>query len=125
LGWLTDLCDRRDLAAATLELLAPLTVRHLVLGAMHCRGAVAHWQGVCHRVLGELDTAESRLRQALREHEELNCPPWTALSAAALAQVLFLRDSAPAEAASLLDRARRIAAAHGMTSLTARYAGHT
>jgi DNA-binding SARP family transcriptional activator len=125
LGWLADLCDRRDLAAVTLELLAPLAVRHLVLGAMHYRGAVAHWQGVCHRVLGELDTAEPRLRQALREHEELHCPPWTALSAAALAKVLFLRDPAPAEAASLLDRARRIADTHGMTTLTARCAGYT
>jgi len=73
--------DRADLAAIVLELLAPLTARHLVLGAMHHRGAVAHWQGVCHRVLGDLHAAEGRLRQALAEHEDLDCPHWIALSA--------------------------------------------
>jgi DNA-binding SARP family transcriptional activator len=125
LGWLADLCDRTDLAAVTLELLAPLTARHLVLGAMHYRGAVAHWQGVCHRVLGDLDTAEQHLRQALRDHEELHCPPWTALSAAALARVLIRAAPNPAEATALLDRARHIAADHGMTTLTDRCANYT
>jgi len=81
LGWIVEVCDRADLAAIVLELLAPLTARHLVLAVMHHRGAVAHWQGVCHRVLGDLHAAEGRLRQALAEHEDLDCPHWIALSA--------------------------------------------
>jgi hypothetical protein len=90
---------------------------------MRYRGAVAHGQGVCHRVLDEL-TAEPRLRQALREHEELTAhhgshcrpPRWPRSCSCGTQQ---------AEAASLLDRARRIADTHGMTTLTARYAGRT
>ena len=107
-----------------LELLAPLTARHLVLGAMHHRGAVAHWQGVCHRVLGDLHAAEGRLRQALAEHEDLDCPHWIALSATALAHTLHQQDPASTEAATLLQRTHHIADTHGMTTLTNRYTRH-
>jgi len=124
LGWIVEVCDRADLAAIVLELLAPLTARHLVLGAMHHRGAVAHWQGVCHRVLGDLHAAEQRLRQALAEHEDLDCPHWIALSAAALARTLHQQDPTSTEAATLLQRAHHIADTHGMTTLTNRYTRH-
>ncbi len=124
LGWIVEVCDRADLTAIVLELLAPLTARHLVLGAMHHRGAVAHWQGVCHRVLGDLPAAEQRLRQALAEHEDLDCPHWIALSAAALARTLHQQDPTSTEAATLLQRAHHIADTHGMTTLTNRYTRH-
>lgn len=122
LGWIVDVCDRPDLAIVVLDLLAPLRARHLVLGAMHFRGAVAHWQGVCHRVLGDLDAAEQRLRQALGQHEELACPPWIALSAAALARVLLLRHDRSADAGALLIRVREVAGVHGMSTLLDRCA---
>jgi hypothetical protein len=121
---LADLCNRRDLAAFVLDQLAPLTARHIVMGGMAYRGSVAHWQGVGLRVLGDLDAAESRLRQALAEHDALASPPWQAETATALAQLLMSR-AAPGdtdEAAGLLGIARRLADQCGMKPLQARCA---
>jgi DNA-binding SARP family transcriptional activator len=85
LAKVADACERRDLAAIALQQLDTLDARHLVIGGMVYSGSVAHWQGVCLRVLGRTAQARARLEQGLADHLSIGSPPWEALSRQALA----------------------------------------
>jgi tetratricopeptide (TPR) repeat protein len=111
----------RPWAQALLEALAPYSRRNVVLGYAAYLGAVDHHLGTLESVLGRHDEAVEHLDAALERHRTIDARPWTALSAAWLANVLSERD-APGDAqraVALHAEATDTAAELGLTTLPA------
>jgi DNA-binding SARP family transcriptional activator len=84
--WLTAMCfvadaaahaGVTDVAADVLERLRPWRDQ-IVLTPATCTGSVAHYVGVLAAALGRTEEADDAFCQAIRTHERMNAPIWTA-----------------------------------------------
>ena len=110
-------------ARVTYDMLAPYGGRNAVLGYVAYLGAVDHHLGTLATVLGRTDDAVAHLDAALGRHRVVSARPWTALSAAWLANALTERAGRgdADRAAALRAEAVEVAAALSLGSLPVRH----
>ena len=131
-GWLSGIAALAETSAllpdapcaATLyALLAPYHHRVIVDGlGVLCSGSVAHFLGMLATRLRRWDEAATHLDEALRVHEMIGSPPWTAYTQCEYARLALAR-RAPADAeraATLRAKALRCAEDLGMKRLRRR-----
>ena len=109
----------RERAAALGPLIAASTDAHATIAGIAYWGARSRYLGLVDHLLGDLDGAVARLRQAEEEHQAMRSPPWVARTRYDLARVLIDRDADGdrAEARRLLDAALETAREIGAARL--------
>ena len=97
----------RGAASALKGLIGASADAHATIAGIAYWGARSRYLGLIDHLLGDLDGAVARLRQAEDEHEAMRSPPWVARTRYDLARVLIDRDADGdrAEARRLLDAA--------------------
>jgi DNA-binding CsgD family transcriptional regulator/tetratricopeptide (TPR) repeat protein len=112
-----------DLAIRVYEQLAPLRGTNAMVGHLVAfLGAVDRYLGVLAASVGEWDTAEEHLQQALTQNRAMGATTWVAHTLYQQARVLYLRGAADdrGRAGELALEAGRLARTHGLHALAAR-----
>jgi DNA-binding SARP family transcriptional activator len=81
----------RGRAAGLIEMMAPYRHRYVDMGSSWL-GSVAHYLGLAHACVGDLDEAEACFRDALAAQRALDSRAWIARTKLEYAQVVFERD---------------------------------
>jgi hypothetical protein len=114
----------KEAAKVLYEQLLPFDGRHALAIAEGSVGAVSRYLGLLARTLGQMDTAEHHLLDAIAMNAQMGADPWTAHARLDLASVLLERDG-PADkqqAAAQLRLAAEACDKLGMPALAAKVA---
>jgi tetratricopeptide (TPR) repeat protein len=107
-------------AAELIDLLEPFAALNGVYGrGTLYYGSVSHFLGMLWRTVGDLDRAETQLRNALRVHEAMQSPPWQLRTRVELAIVQANRGDGPVEPLEVAELRER-ASVLGMDSIVTR-----
>lgn len=109
-----QLCDR-EAAAILRDLLLPWQDRVAAITTIVCYGAVAHYLGRLHTLLGAHDEALEQLRRALAVHQTLQSPFFVAATELALGRLVV--GLSPKQGQAHLDQASMLATRHGYAGL--------